>query len=111
MRRIDLLCKLFGPLFIALLDGYSTKLAIGVNLGTNVISLLPEYFAIANVFHLCPPLQRPKPRLSPEPATPDSPTASRVRRALEKVRKDFALYIHHAAFLPSFAGLCSISLY
>ena len=104
MRRIDLLCKLFGPLFIALLDGYSTKLAIVVNLGTNVISLLPEYFAIANVYHLCPPLQRPKLRLPPQPFNGVSPSSTGVRRAVEKIRKDFALYVHHAAFLPSFAG-------
>lgn len=39
MRRIDLLCKLIGPMAIALLDGYSTELAIIVNFGMNVASV------------------------------------------------------------------------
>lgn len=49
MRRIDLLCKLVGPLLIAFFDGLSTRLAIQVNLGMNVISIPLEYFAIAVV--------------------------------------------------------------
>ena len=49
MRRIDLFCKLAGPLFIALIDGASTKIAIFVTLGINIISLPVEYFAIAQV--------------------------------------------------------------
>lgn len=49
MRRIDLLCKLAGPLFIALIDGASTTIAIWVTLGLNAVSLPFEYFAIAQV--------------------------------------------------------------
>lgn len=49
MRRIDLICKLFGPLFIALVDGISTETAILVNLGMNTCSVFFEYFAIARV--------------------------------------------------------------
>lgn len=49
MRRIDLTCKLIGPLFIALIDGMSTEAAILVNLGMNVVSVAVEYFAIAQV--------------------------------------------------------------
>jgi Ferroportin1 (FPN1) len=49
MRRIDLMCKLMGPLFIALIDGISTEVAILVNLGMNVASVIVEYFAIAKV--------------------------------------------------------------
>jgi iron-regulated transporter 1 len=49
MRRIDLLCKLAGPLCIALVDGVSTEAAIWSTLGLNVLSLPVEYFAIANV--------------------------------------------------------------
>lgn len=50
MRRIDLFCKLAGPLLIALIDGASTKAAIFVALGINVMSLPIEYFAIAQVW-------------------------------------------------------------
>ena len=49
LRRIDLICKLAGPLFIALVDGISTEVAILVNLGMNVASVAVEYFAIAKV--------------------------------------------------------------
>ena len=49
MRRIDLFCKLAGPLFIALIDGASTKIAIFITLGINVLSVPIEYSAIAQV--------------------------------------------------------------
>ena len=49
MRRIDLLCKLIGPLFIGLIDGISTELAISLTFGMNLTSVFPEYYAIAKV--------------------------------------------------------------
>jgi len=49
MRRIDLVCKLIGPLFIALIDGISTDTAILVNFGMNVCSVVVEYYSIARV--------------------------------------------------------------
>lgn len=49
MRRIDLVCKLLGPLFIALIDGISTETAIVVNFGMNVSSVVVEYYSIAKV--------------------------------------------------------------
>ena len=52
MRRIDLTCKLMGPLFIALIDGTSTEVAILVNMGMNA-SVVVEYFAIAKVRLAC----------------------------------------------------------
>ena len=53
MRRIDLACKLLGPLFIAFIDGISTELAILVNLVMNLVSVPMEYFAIARVRLIC----------------------------------------------------------
>ena len=50
IRRIDLLCKLISPLCIALIDGASTRIAIFVTIGINLLSLPIEYFAIAQVF-------------------------------------------------------------
>lgn len=50
MRRIDLACKLFGPLTIALLDAISTRLAIYATFGLNISSVLLEYFTIAKVW-------------------------------------------------------------
>jgi len=49
MRRIDLICKLAGPFFIAILDGISTEIAILANLAMNVAFVLVEYYAIAKV--------------------------------------------------------------
>jgi iron-regulated transporter 1 len=49
MRRIDLTCKLMGPLVIALIDGISTGMAILINFGMNVASVAVEYYAIAKV--------------------------------------------------------------
>ena len=55
MRRIDLICKLIGPLFIALMNDISTKTAILVNLGMNVSSVIAEYFTVAQVPSIYPP--------------------------------------------------------
>lgn len=49
MRRIDLACKLLGPLTIALLDSISTRDAIYTTLGLSVSSVLLEYYTIAKV--------------------------------------------------------------
>jgi solute carrier family 40 (iron-regulated transporter), member 1 len=51
MRRIDLLCKLLGPLVISLINGASTIIAIQIVLGMNVFSVLIEYLCIAKVYH------------------------------------------------------------
>lgn len=99
MRRIDLLCKLIAPLFIALLDGYSTQIAIMVNLGKNIASISIEYFAIARVYNDEPNLQKPK-----EPVHNPSSPMHQETGMVRKFTRDFRLYIGHAAFLPSFAG-------
>ena len=49
MRRIDLFCKLIGPLAIALVDGFSTRVAILVTFAMTCMSAGVEYFAIAKV--------------------------------------------------------------
>ena len=54
MRRIDLACKLLSPLSIALIDGFSPRLALLVIFITNLISVFIEYIAIAKV---CSPLE------------------------------------------------------
>ncbi|KAF2853622.1 hypothetical protein T440DRAFT_466008 [Plenodomus tracheiphilus IPT5] len=58
MRRIDLVCKLIAPVGIGLLDGYSTRLAIWVVFAQNALSVLVEYFAIAQVYAAVPELRR-----------------------------------------------------
>ncbi|KAH0495728.1 hypothetical protein TgHK011_009259 [Trichoderma gracile] len=114
MRRIDLLCKLFGPLFIATMDAQSSKMAIIVNFAMNVASLPVEYLAIARVYYEIPELQEAKTR----PQRSTAPQADLPRAANSPARKawtsllvmvqhcarDFALYFKHRAFLPSMAG-------
>ncbi|KAK3065450.1 hypothetical protein LTS18_006161 [Coniosporium uncinatum] len=113
MRRIDLLCKLLGPMLIALLVGISTKIAILTNLAMNVGSVVIEYFAIARVYYDVAKLQEPK--KSSQSRRPDTGrstdlesrwahTWNHVKQLAKKSRNDFSMYLQHRAFLPSIAG-------
>lgn len=113
MRRIDLLCKLLGPLFIALVGGASIEIAIMVNFAMNVGSVLIEYLAIAKVYRDIPALRQPKTKAPAKTseADPSQEPESRliniwrhVRTVFRKSANDFDFYLHHRAFLPSIAG-------
>ncbi|OXV05939.1 hypothetical protein Egran_06292, partial [Elaphomyces granulatus] len=113
MRRIDLLCKLFGPLFIALIDGVSTEIAIIVNFTMNIASIGIEYFAIARIYYEVSDLQKPKkqPRTERPHVSLSGQSDSRfmhnlnhVKDILTKSVTDFKRYFQHRAFLPSIAG-------
>ena len=117
MRRIDLACKLLGPLMIALIDAVSFVLVLEVILGMNVLSLLIEYFAIADVYKMVPAL-RFKELASTSPADSaavfqDIPVYRRIPAfSISKAQamyKELSDYSRHAAFLPSFA-LCLLYL-
>ncbi|KYK58094.1 hypothetical protein DCS_05107 [Drechmeria coniospora] len=116
MRRIDLLCKLLGPLFIATMHAFSIEFAILVNFFMNAASVPVEYFAIARLYRDVPELQETKlgagdgrehsnSRLLPTRQTGSGP--DRVWRyacALTALTiSDFSFYMAHLAFLPSFA--------
>lgn len=58
MRRIDLFCKLIAPVFISLVDSFSTRVAILTVLGLNTASVLIEYVAIAQVYRSIPTLKK-----------------------------------------------------
>lgn len=49
MRRIDLFCKLMGPLTISLVAIASTEIAIFTTLGMNTASVVTEYVFIEQV--------------------------------------------------------------
>lgn len=49
MRRLDLCCKLLGPLAISLIAIASTEVAIWATLGMNLASVIVEYIAIEQV--------------------------------------------------------------
>uniref|UniRef100_D8QH90 Solute carrier family 40 member n=1 Tax=Schizophyllum commune (strain H4-8 / FGSC 9210) TaxID=578458 RepID=D8QH90_SCHCM len=125
MRRIDLICKLAGPFLISILDGVSTEIAILVNLGMNLASVLVEYFAIARVYKSVPALQQPKIPPPTSPTSDNSPSGPSPRRtsycpvpalralasalralasALRALASDLRTYFTHRAVLPSFAG-------
>ncbi|KAJ5390382.1 uncharacterized protein N7496_001450 [Penicillium cataractarum] len=110
MRRIDLICKLLGPLFIALIDGISTETAIIVNFGMNVSSVVVEYYSIAKVYDEVPELQEAKasPPGAPSGQSVEQSVFSRangaVRQGVRQALKDSSFYIRHRVFLPSFAG-------
>ncbi|KAH8686274.1 iron transporter [Ilyonectria robusta] len=113
MRRIDLLCKLLGPLCIALIDGLSTEAAIIANFTMNITSVVVEYFAIAWIYYEVPDLQesRSKPRSAqpgpPSPQRDSIATAGAItqtRSAFSRFIADFSFYFHHRVFLPSIAG-------
>lgn len=130
MRRIDLVCKLLGPLFIALIDGISTETAIIVNFGMNLCSVVVEYYSIAKVrpqslasrrrehfaysssqvYDEVPELQQAK---KPSPRPQEEGTAqqsffvrgwSAVCQGVRQALNDFGFYFRHRVFLPSFAG-------
>lgn len=98
MRRIDLFCKLFGPLVIALIDSASPRIAIIVTGAMTGLSVLVEYFTIARVYKRIPALQEPKPSATERWANRGS-LGSRVKNLLSGT----AIYARHPAFLPSFS--------
>ncbi|KAI9768926.1 MAG: hypothetical protein M1840_004522 [Geoglossum simile] len=110
MRRIDLFCKLLGPLVIGFLDGFSTKIAVLTTFGWNVASVVTEYYAIAKVYKIVPALQR-SPAVDDEdseltPTNLDSAHQS-SRRVIDWVRSFFGgvlFYYHSPAFLPSLSA-------
>lgn len=130
MRRIDLVCKLAGPLVIALVDGVSTEVAILVNFAMNGLSIFMEYFAIARVcsspgdnthkvnfiqvYKMDTGLQTPKQVSLPE--TEDEATdhdalitnpaldTQTIQNVLHQPWQGLKFYFKHRAFLPSFAG-------
>ncbi|KAF2500349.1 iron-regulated transporter [Lophium mytilinum] len=107
MRRIDLICKLAGPFFIAVLDGISTEIAIITNLALNVASILVEYYAIAKVYNTTPALQEPRNGRNASSVTEtNSPqiTLQRCKSGILAVARQIRAYLTHKAILPSFAG-------
>jgi iron-regulated transporter 1 len=110
MRRIDLICKLIAPLCISFVDAYSTTIAIWVVFGQNALSVIFEYFAIAQVFTSVPELahreernRSPRTRdLSPQQtnlASTDGGPFAMIADCLEP----FESYVSNPAFLASFS--------
>jgi solute carrier family 40 (iron-regulated transporter), member 1 len=106
MRRIDLFCKLVSPLVIALLDGFSTKVAILVTFGMNNVSVVVEYVLIARVYKAVPSLahRRAPPSAESDRAASMPQTRSLIRSAAQQMMslvEDLRVYTSQSAFLPS----------
>ncbi|KAF1943582.1 hypothetical protein EJ02DRAFT_400336 [Clathrospora elynae] len=114
MRRIDLVCKLIAPVVIGLIDGYSTKLAIWVIFAQNAVSVLVEYFAIAQVYAAVPELDRSNRLGRPETtgigmqhgdhqdATSD-PGPLSTSSNIAAILQPWQDYVNNPAFLASFS--------
>ena len=121
MRRIDLVCKLVGPLSIALVNGASTSIAIFVTLGLNVLSMPLEYVTITHVWQVeplktplliglqvysaVPPLSHPRETTTPSRHdNQSSPLCTPlVPHWLHQIYLILHFYTYHQVFLPSLA--------
>lgn len=106
MRRIYLFCKLLSPLVIALLSGFSTRVAILVTLSINSISVVVEYALIARVYKAVPSLAHHcAPPSAEGEETPNRQQTSSVTtiaaRELMSFVENFQIYTSQEAFLPS----------
>ena len=117
MRRIDLFCKLFGPLMISLINGASTMIAIYVTLAMNCASVLIEYYTIAAVFKSIPALRRTTMENltsiednAERLPSPDDNNRLSIRRIINFAQSaasnllplnSIPKYFQHPAFLPS----------
>ena len=105
MRRIDLFCKLLGPLFIAFVDGTSTIVAIYTIGGMGLITMFVEYYAIAQVYGKVDSLQ-PSRTISASQTDNSSDRPRTENKAIGRMKQCSASllqYIHHPVFLPSIA--------
>lgn len=108
MRRIDLFCKLMGPLTISLVAMVSNEVAIWTTLGMSMASVLVEYLFIEQVYKRVRGLER---EAEDHTAPQDEPsgqrrTASTVLRGIVHQTlpvQSLPFYFNHPAFLASFA--------
>lgn len=100
MRRIDLFCKLVGPLAIAVVAGFSTEVAILITLGMTCVSVGVEYIAIAKVYQSVQGLHESSHRIGSDALT-DSTFFHRLRGQCLDTISGISTYVHHPALLPS----------
>ncbi|RPA71539.1 hypothetical protein BJ508DRAFT_89814 [Ascobolus immersus RN42] len=117
IRRIDLFCKLFGPLAISFVNDASVIAAVWATLGMNLASIVVEYLCIAKVYKFVPELQRPSRDHGTEQSLPalQPNRYRRNNRSLTTIMSQYLLgavnlilplkslpfYFSHPTFLPS----------
>lgn len=93
MRRLDLSCKLGGPLAVSFLDSFSgVKVSLVVILVWNIVSLLFEYYFLKIVYKNYSGIRQPK--------VVDAETASHESNS---IWKHFSEYFRNPMFAPSMA--------
>lgn len=103
MRRIDLFCKLIGPLAISYIDAwFNLVTVVWLLLVWNFVSMFVEYSTIAKVYRAYPLLQKPK-VIQEDQVPPQATTLSPFAWVYNNVLKSFVFYIRHPLFLPSFS--------
>ncbi|WPH01846.1 Hypothetical protein R9X50_00470000 [Acrodontium crateriforme] len=115
MRRIDLLCKLLGPLAISLIAMASILIAIWATLAMSLLSITAEYIFIAQVYKAVPQLRRASTGVT-EGAHLSDPVGhaaqnrritfvSRLKTTAYRILPISSLpfYFCHSAFLASFS--------
>src|SRR5579859_1157976 len=100
MRRIDLFCKLAGPLFVSLLTIPSPAFAAWFLAGSNVVSLPFEYYFILIVYKRFPNLANKPPRDEIE-----QPAIKTILEFPRKTYNSWKTYYRSAVFKASLA-LC-----
>ncbi|CAK7231627.1 hypothetical protein SEUCBS140593_007991 [Sporothrix eucalyptigena] len=110
MRRIDLFCKLVGPLTISLVAAASIRVALWTTLCMSGASVVVEYFCIAVVYRRVPDLHRqPAWDTTTVPGTRARTTLTSLWNGIQTVGRrlvpfaSMPLYFRHPAFLPSFS--------
>ncbi|VVT46869.1 uncharacterized protein SAPINGB_P001428 [Magnusiomyces paraingens] len=113
MRRIDLFCKLLGPLAISYLDAWLPLVGlIWILLLWNFGSMFIEYFTIEKVYQAFDELQEDKPALQPTTDLPNPATTqgSRVGILSKLISwlylnfvSPFTFYFDHKMVLVSFS--------
>src|SRR5579859_4206139 len=101
MRRIDLFCKLAGPLFVSVLTIPSPSFAAWFLAGSNFVSFPFEYFFILVV-------HKRFSKLADKPSRPNTAPKPFLRRVLElplRTISSWKTYYHSPLFLASLA-LC-----
>ncbi|KAK9324239.1 Ferroporti-1 [Lipomyces orientalis] len=108
MRRIDLFCKMAGPLAISFLIGFTVLGSVWALLFLNVASVFIEYFTIARVYKIVPALATRNGAVERDESSDvqevgllasdnDDGTTSPASTS------PLSTYIYHELFLPSFA--------
>lgn len=113
IRRIDLFCKLLGPLAIALVHAWSPTIAIWSTAAVNAMSVMFEYGFVAKVLSNSPSLSQPR-NLSTEPSdqtirlesqpmldTDQAENQPQHVSTFSLVSNSIQSYIRSSAFLPS----------